>query len=1070
MTAGTSRYPLAMRRCPACGSENAPEARYCSRCGTHLGLDQPQGATRKTVTILFSDIVGFTNLTEASDPERLRSVMARYAEEMRRVIERHDGTVEKFIGDAVMAVFGVPRLHEDDALRAVRAAVDMRDALRQLNATLAQERGVNIEVRTGVNTGEVVVSGAGPAGAWVVGDPVNVAARLQQAANPGEILIGPDTYQLVRGAVTVDALESVTLKGKQEPVSPFRLLAVLPGVPSVRPRHLDFPIVGRERELALLGRVFREVVAANACRTIPICGPPGIGKSRLVAEFVARLPDEATVLQAHCLPYGESITFWPVAQIVKQGALIGEEDSNDEARAKIQATLEEEEFDAPFVADRLLHVLGFPAVPASQEEVFWVVRKWLESLASRGPLVVIFEDVHWGDAAFLALIDHIDTWSRDSSILIVSLARPELLDKHPAWREKASGMTLGPLSEEDSAQLVENLLRTGRLAEKARARLAASAAGNPLYLEEMVTMLVERGLLHQDESQWRLTTDLDSVGVPITLHALLAARLETFSPEHRRAVEAASVIGNSFSPEALSNLLRGGNHEALEVTLSTLVEAEILTRESPGTLDALRFHHGLYREVAYNGLSKQVRADLHEWHAGWLERTAGGRVGEFEEIIGYHLETAYRYLTELGQPDSRTSMLASRAAERLTPAGCRAFARGDMVATANLLSRAVALYPPGHRRALAVLPDLAEACLNIGDLEQAGAVLGAAAASGDRRLQAHATLGLATLTFFTDPEAGGAERLRQEAASTLAIFEERGDHLGLARAWRLLSIVHLSSARFAEAEEAMWRAADQASQAGERRDELEALSWLPLMVWAGPSPPDRGMRRCDDILRSADGDHKVEATVLFVKAGFEAMHGQFDQARRLLDDARSLLEDLGLRMWMAGAFAQMSGWVEQLAGDAASAERCFRSGYRELEQLGEAGWLPTVAAHLAHALYQLREHDKAEQFTRISEERSNPDDVYSQVLWRVVRAKVLSAKGEHGEAERLAREAVGRTDGTDFLQLRGDAAAALAVVMEAVDPGEAAAMAAEAVRLFEVKGNRVAAEQTRRRLAGRAVT
>lgn len=1045
------------------------QARFCSACGAALAQEHDREAVRKTVSIVFSDIVGFTTLAEESDAERLRLVMARYAEEMRRVIEGHGGTVEKFIGDAVMAVFGVPRLHEDDALRAVRAASDMREALHQLNPVLARERGVTLEVRTGVNTGEVVVGAGAPGGALVVGDAVNVAARLQQLAAPGEILLGEHTYRLVKGAVSVELLDPVTVKGRHRPVSPCRLLAVLPGVPTTRQRRHDSPTVGRARELAVLDQVLRETVAENGCRTISIYGPPGIGKSRLVAEFLARVPDEATVLQAHCLPYGEGITFWPVAEVVKQAALISGDESDEQARSKIEAVLEQEG-DEALVADRLAHVLGLPASSASQEEISWAVRKLLESLAHRGPLVVIFEDVHWAESAFLDLVDHIGSWSRDAPILLVCLARPELLERRPAWRDKTPVITLGPLSDDDSRQLVENLLGKTRLARNARARVGESAGGNPLYLEEMVSMLVDERLLRREGSEWRLSADLDAIHVPVTLHALLAARLERLSPGHHRVVEVASVIGNAFSPQAVHELLGDADEEGVAAALTELLRVELIEPDSSVASAGFRFRHALYRDAAYNGLAKEARTELHERYAGWLERTSAQSVGAFEEIVGYHLERAYRYLIEVRQPDDHAAMLALRAAERLASAGCRAFTRGDMVAAANLLGRSVELYPPGHRRVLALLPDLAEALMSTGELERAGGALQTAASSGDARLQAHATLGLATLTFFTDPAAGGAERLRQEAGSTIAVFEERGDHLGLARAWKLLSIVHLSWARFAEAEETMARAASHARRAGERREELEALSWLPLMVWAGPLRPEAGMTRCDDILRMAEGDRKVEATVLFVKGGFEAMRGEFGEARQLLDLAQAGLEDLGLRMWMAGAFAQMAGWVEQLAGDAAAAERRLRTGYEALEELGEAGWLPTVAAHLAHALYHLGDHDQAEQLSRASEGRSNPDDVYSQVLWREVRAKVLSAKGEHREAERLAREAVALAESTDFLQLRGDASVTLADVLQATDPGRAASAAAEAIRLYELKGNRVSAEQARRRLDQLAIS
>ncbi|HEV8421399.1 MAG TPA: adenylate/guanylate cyclase domain-containing protein, partial [Actinomycetota bacterium] len=363
--------------CASCGTENTDVARFCLACGKPLeGTHAPREA-RKVVTVLFSDVTGSTRLGERLDPESLRQVMGRYFEEMKAALEAHGGTVEKFIGDAVMAVFGIPTLHEDDALRAVRAALEMRERLERLNRDLERDRGITILTRTGVNTGEVVAGDPATGSTLVTGDAVNVAARLEQSAQPGEVLIGEPTYRLVRDAVTAEPVEPLTVKGKDEPITAFRLLEVHPEAEAVR-RHLDSPMVGRDRPLSLMKQTFENAADDRACHLFTVIGSPGVGKSRLVHEFVSAIAGRSSVLRGRCLPYGAGITYWAVVEMVRQAAAITDEDEVDAAAGKLAALIPEDDREA--VADRLMQVIGLREATAPAEEIAWAFRKLLESL------------------------------------------------------------------------------------------------------------------------------------------------------------------------------------------------------------------------------------------------------------------------------------------------------------------------------------------------------------------------------------------------------------------------------------------------------------------------------------------------------------------------------------------------------------------------------------------------------------------------------------------------------------------------------------------------------------------
>ena len=493
-----------MLTCANCGRESPEDFAFCPACSAPLTTPTPAREVRKTVTVVFCDVTGSTAMGERLDPESMRTIMARYFSEMRTALERHGGTVEKFIGDAVMAVFGVPRIHEDDAMRAVRAASEMREAVRLLTKELERDHGVTLAARIGVNTGEVV-AGEGAGGSLVTGDAVNVAARLEQAATPGEVLIGAETFRLVRDAVVAEPIEPLEVKGKSEPVPAFRLVEVTGATLGVA-RRLDSPMIGRERQLTQLRQAFDAAVADRSCQLFTVLGAPGIGKSRLMEEFLGGL--DAAILRGRCLPYGEGITFFPVAEVVKEAAGLEDFDAPGEVERKICAVLGEEQAS---VCSTLAQLFGVSDREGSIEETFWAVRRFLEVAAQTRPLTVVFDDIHWGEPTFLDLIEHIADWSRDAPILVVCMARPDLLDLRPTWgggKLNAATISLERLSDGECVELVANLLRRASLPDEARARILEAAEGTPLFVEEMLSMLIDDGLLVRDDGGWIATGDL----------------------------------------------------------------------------------------------------------------------------------------------------------------------------------------------------------------------------------------------------------------------------------------------------------------------------------------------------------------------------------------------------------------------------------------------------------------------------------------------------------------------------------------------------------------------------------
>jgi class 3 adenylate cyclase/tetratricopeptide (TPR) repeat protein len=955
---------------------------------------------RKLATLVFCDVAGSTALAHSTDPEAVRGLMLSYFADAREVLERHGGTVEKFIGDAVVAAFGVPVVHEDDALRACRAALEIQSRL-----------AARIPLRIGVNTGEVVAGDATARESFVTGDAVNVAARLEQAAAPGEVLIGGSTYELVRDAVRVEPVAPLTLKGKPEPQPAFRLLAV--GESATRPRT---PLIGRANELALLEREFDAVVGERRCGLVTVVGEPGVGKSRLTVELSERVRGKARVVRGSCLSYGAGITYWAVGQIVRALAAVREEYTAEQVRRRL-AEFCEPVRDGAAVAAHVANVLGIADTATTPEELAWAVRRFLAAAAREQPLMVVVEDIHWAETALLELLARLPETMADAPVLLVCSARPELLDSDPAWPVT---VPLGPLAGPDLDSLLESLDTPAA----AQVRIAQTAAGNPLFAEELVAWVAGGG---------------DLAEMPTGLNALLGARLDKLETTARDALERAAVEGEVFHYDAVVELSDELARPMVPAAIEELSRQEMISRTRgtlAGALVAYRFKHILVRDAAYAATSKRLRASLHERLADWVERRAGDRLVEFEEIVGYHLEQAHGYRAELGGADAG---LAARAAARLAAAGRRALWRGDERAAANLLERSLTLTRP-HTLDVMLELDLSQALW--ADPAHAMAVAEAAAerasSEGD---ETGAALARAVAALHgVQCSACSLDELEERVQAALPLVEEGGDHAALATIfWLVGPTVANSRGRYEEWAAAAERGLEHARLAGQRRDNLFRIA---TALAVGPRPADEALRALDVSLANTR-----EPWTCLRRAELLAMLDRFDEAWSTAERSSELFREQGGE-WGEYALAT----VATIAGDSEAACQHLQRMCDWLETTRQNAFLGSEASLLGLELCRLGRYDEAELRARQTRELSDPEDRASQALWRQVQALVESQRGDHAAAERLAREAVGYLERTDSLALQGGAHSTLAdVLLAAGRTEEAVAALTQALDRYERK-------------------
>jgi class 3 adenylate cyclase len=988
---------------------------------------------RKLVTVLFADIVGSTALGLAHDPELVRESLGRTFEAAREVLEAHGGTVEKFIGDAVMAVFGVPSAHDDDADRAVRAAF----ALRERVADLARD-GLPFEVRIGVNTGEAV-AGTGTEGHFLVTGPVvNIGARLEQAAATGEILVGPVTRRVTDRAVRYDAPREFEAKGagRIEASAARELVSAVPeqrrGIEGLRA-----PLIGRDRELRLLREAFDRVGAERTPSLVTVFGAAGAGKSRLIGDLIERIGKDA-VRVGRCLPYGEGITFYPVQQIVRADADIALSTPRAEALAQLKTAARSvmDEDEAERVARRLSVVIGLGdprellpdvADPDLMEELRWGVRRYIERRA-RGPLVLVFEDVHWAEQALLDLIEHLVEWSR-APLLIVCLARPDFRELRPAFAANAPNavaITLSPLGPDDTRELIGALLAIDALSEDVRAEVITRAEGNPLYVEEFLRTLIETDRIVQREGRWVAAGEISAIEIPPTLQGLITARLDRVSPEVKRALQAASIVGRLFSTSALgaiagvspsADLLRSAARRDL------IVEAD---ERAPGEGRVHQFKHPLFREVAYATIPKAERLRMHDNYSRWLEATLGDRAEELREIVAYHAEQAYLCARDLARPS--TGDLGSRALTMLVAAADRARDRVDQHAAWKLYERAAAV-------ADAIGADVRTRAHTRGNALLGRLFFVPADDASDRALEdaialARSAGAIPVLLRLLDWQARDAFNRQGDTDKAKSIAAQLPD---LARAAgdpdleaEILWICGLLSYWWNDrsSEERFYLAAIDAGRRGSR----------PRSV---VTPIRRLARRAQmlegDYERAAAYERELAAipvgTSLMERRGAEAadassayFRGDFAAAERHAADSLALARELGAPFWVALSEWVLGQTLLELRGQDARARKVLEHGADTMERHQYRGQIPELRARAAIACLRLGDRDAARAHVGRSKATVLPLDVESRRITAEAEAMLLAADGDVAAGERVARDELARIAasgyGIDIAQLR----------------------------------------------------
>ncbi len=936
-----------MAVCAQCGRESPADFGFCPACGAPLGVVVPAREVRKVVTVLFCDLTGSTAIGDRTDPEALRALMRRYYETARVVLERHGGMVEKFVGDAVMAVFGIPVATEDDAVRAVRAAVELRDTVHELG----------LEARIGVNTGDVV---AGEGDTLVTGDAVNVAARLEQAAGAREVLLGDATMRLVRDATTTEPV-SLTLKGKPEAVPAHRLITLDTTVTGVA-RNLDTPLVGRARERDRLRSDFDDALATRTCRLFTLIGPAGVGKSRLVADFLASVGESATIARGRALSYGEGITYWPLVEMLIQ---LGAEPAD--------------------------------AIRSSPADTQLATRAIFEATAERRPLVLVLDDVQWAEPPMLDLVEHVVDWSRDAPIFMLCIARPELLDLRPGWgggKMNATSILLEPLGEAEAIALADSLLDGIELDAETRSRILAIAEGNPLFLEEMAALAREaRGV----------------VSVPPTIRALLQARLDTLNEAERTVIERGAVEGKVFHRGAVMALAPEADRAGVGGQLLSLMRKELVRpdRTQIAGDDAFRFRHLLIRDTAYDSLPKAVRAELHERFGDWL--AAHGDLLEQDELVGYHLEQAAGYRRELDADDPRAVDLASRAADHLAAAGHVAFERRDTSAAGALLDRSHALAAAGPRRR-AIVPELIDVLDHSGAASDIAPLIEELAA-GDEMDRARA--GVARISVDTFGDGRTVDDCRRTLDSAEEVLRRAGDVVGLARLEVARGWAEWGACRGDLSLEAFRRAWTLFEAAGIHGYRIELIDQIAgSLVFAGTDAAD-AQSELDKLAASigGDGGPLFDAAFAATVGRTEYMRGaiSFVEVRDLIQRAATLYRQTGSerRAQDVMGFVAIAAGLE---GDHELHENLRRAELDYLREIGDKSVIVSETAAWANSLTELGRAGEALAIVREARQISRPDDIGDQVSLDGAEGFALARLGDRSGLACFAR-GWGRAEG-----------------------------------------------------------
>ncbi len=921
---------------------------------------------RKTVSIVFADLVESTALAESVDVERLADILGRYFETLRAAIESHGGTVEKFIGDAVVGVFGVPQLHEDDALRAVRAGVAMLAAIEDLNTQLEGTFGIRLAVRVGVNTGEVAVSAGG-----ALGHAISMAARLEQAAQPGQLLVGSDTYALAGPFLEAQPIGPLTVKGSSLPVSAWGVTGVLES-PARKPGPRS-RFVGRGPELEAIQSAFESAVRQSACVLVTVIAPPGMGKSRLIAEAAARAGPGVRVVSGRCLPYGEGITYAPLVEIVRE--------------------LER----AEAIPAELRAVVGGTA-PVSPEETAWAFRRLFETVAHEQPLVVILDDLHWADPLLLDLIKYVAASSAKAPITLLCGARPDLFDLRSDWstaRPASVLVHLDPLSSAEMKVLLGDL-GTGRLDEEFRRRIVETAAGVPLFVEQMAAFESEHG---------------EPAGIPPTIRALLAARVDRLTPAERTVLERAAIEGQTFRRETLVQLMPEEARGRVGSSLAGLLQRELISDKGGSeTSGAFAFSHALVRDAVYESMPRRLRAELHQRYGDILEASAAP-----PEVVGHHLAAAHGERNQLGEQSADIQMLAVRAGRALHSAGQQALARRESRRSIELLRRAEELLRGDTGEWLAAVPTLISALVAMPDSEAADRLrdeaVAAAREHGDETAELRAEIAWALSGYAMDVP-GWQETATALANRALRHFEKLGADSDIVDALIVRAYAETITSASA-AIETLKEARGHAERIND--DAAQIIIWDELggTMLLGDTPYSEAADFVAEEMHWARerGFPFSEADANLSLAYIQAGRGEFAAARQTLAPIRDLFAALAKRVTHYGESFMLGGQIESDDGQPAAAEAMYRRAIEAFEQ--NQPWRRNATISLAIALLDQERLDEARAVLDgvQAEEHTDMPRLESQRL--EAEARYRAAIGDVAGGVELARRAVELIDPTD---------------------------------------------------------
>ncbi len=1019
-------YNPHMAACPSCGFDNVEGARFCSSCGTALE-SAPARRERKFATALFADLVGSTSLAEREDPEVVQSLVGQAFDRLAVEIDRYGGLLEKFMGDAVLAVFGVPQAHEDDSERAVRAALELQAVLSELNRGFAAEGRPTLQMRVGVEGGEVLVDierASGPRDRMLTGDAVNTASRLQSAAEPGRVVVGPATYAATKGVIDYRELHPLALKGKAEPVPSWEALRVKARRRGERaPLGLEARLVGRDEELAVLTQTLQRVEQEGRPALVTVLGNAGVGKSRLTWELLKVLEDLPGLVfwrKGRCLAYG-NVSYSALAEAVKAQCEILEDDPPEAAGAKADAAALELFGDLE-LAPHIRTLVGAPVERTfAREELFEAWRRFLERMAARYPLVLVLEDIHWADEGLLDFVDHLADWAQ-GPIMVLTMARPELLETRPSWgggKRNYAAIFLEPLTEEECEAMIDDLLSSA-LSKEVRQLVAERSEGNPLYAEEIVRMFIDRGVLRAARAtRWELARPVEDVEIPRSIQGLIAARLDSLPTEEKSMLQDAAVVGRTFWLGSIARLADVEAGLARQVLGRLRVKEILIPREPPtfsGELE-LAFRHVLIRDVAYESLPKATRAEKHVQAAGWAEERAGERAEEIAELLATHHLAAVGYLDELGDEPARVER--ARAAYRWAAvAGDRAARLGQPVEAARWY-RAATNLAPDVGLGDAELADLwlrqGNALFGVGEVPEMQAAyetsLRHALAAGDDPAAGRAEIRL-VFSAMTSGDDAGALLHAEQAVDRL---EPLGDSVDLADSLHSLGWLHWRRGRLDAAEEPLRRSEAMAERVGSLPVLAATLSTLGMLL-SNEGRAEEGLAAIEEGFRIAKeiGDLQlILRNCNNLPAMLHDIAPDPERQLRILREGLELAQKAGVRdsqSWILGSLSDELGeegdleTAEALAREAVDLARAIENPVLVGLRAGAGAWVLLARGKI----------DEAERWFREAAEieAANPEP-QSRIPLFAVEATLATVRGDRAGALALLREGAAYANRTE---------------------------------------------------------